>query len=208
MFVCASRSWSLQSFNEWRDFNMADANDRVNPAPASDAAIPLEPVNDSRPADEEDKSKVSVPATTPDRARSNQAQIAKDDEVTAAPSKSDGPPAPAAAKQWGLEPPEILRHLTAEERAVLEKKMRRKIDLRLLPMIIIMYILNYIDRNNIAAARFAGLEDDLNMDEDGTQFSTAVSILFVGYILMQVPSNLFLNKIGKPAIYLPASVSP
>lgn len=35
---------------------------------------------------------------------------------------------------------------------------------------------------------------------------TAVSILFVGYILMQVPSNLFLNKIGKPAIYLPASV--
>lgn len=26
------------------------------------------------------------------------------------------------------------------------------------------------------------------------------------YILMQVPSNLFLNKIGKPAIYLPASV--
>ncbi len=32
---------------------------------------------------------------------------------------------------------------------------------------------------------------------------TSVSILFVGYLLMQVPSNLFLNKIGKPAIYLP-----
>ena len=187
---------------------MADANDRVNPAPASDAAIPLEPVNDRQPTDEEDKSKASAPATSTGAARSNEAQIAKDDEVTAAPPKPDGPPAPAAAKQWGLEPPEILRHLTAEERAVLEKKMRRKIDLRLLPIIIIMYILNYIDRNNIAAARFAGLEDDLNMDEDGTQFSTAVSILFVGYILMQVPSNLFLNKIGKPAIYLPASVSP
>ncbi|KFH45921.1 putative transporter -like protein [Hapsidospora chrysogenum ATCC 11550] len=110
------------------------------------------------------------------------------------------------AKKWGLEPPEILRHLTVEERAVLEKKLRRKIDFRLLPMIIVMYILNYIDRNNIAAARFAGLEEDLNMDEAGTQFSTAVSILFVGYILMQVPSNLILNKIGKPAIYLPASM--
>jgi MFS family permease len=36
------------------------------------------------------------------------------------------------------------------------------------------------------------------------QYETAVSILFVGYILMQVPSNLFLNKIGKPAIYLPS----
>lgn len=36
---------------------------------------------------------------------------------------------------------------------------------------------------------------------------TAVSILFVGYILMQVPSNLLLNKVGKPGLYLPACVS-
>lgn len=52
----------------------------------------------------------------------------------------------AAAKQRGLEPPEILRSMTDEERAEFEKKLRRKIDIRLLPMIIIMYILNYIDR--------------------------------------------------------------
>jgi hypothetical protein len=54
--------------------------------------------------------------------------------------------APAAAKKWGLQPPEILRSMSAEERVALETKLRRKIDLRLLPMIIIMYILNYIDR--------------------------------------------------------------
>ena len=35
----------------------------------------------------------------------------------------------------------------------------------------------------------------------------SVSILFVGYVLMQVPSNLFLNKMGKPALYLPTCVS-
>lgn len=34
-----------------------------------------------------------------------------------------------------------------------------------------------------------------------SQFNTAVSILFVGYILMQVPSNLFLDKIGRPSLY-------
>lgn len=33
-----------------------------------------------------------------------------------------------------------------------------------------------------------------------------VSILFVGYILMQVPSNLLLNKIGKPSLYLPGAM--
>lgn len=64
--------------------------------------------------------------------------------------------------------------------------------------------MNYLDRNNIATARLAGnpgLEEDLNMTD--SQYETCVSILFVGYILMQIPSNLFLNKVGKPALYLP-----
>ncbi|KAI0472683.1 MFS general substrate transporter [Xylariaceae sp. FL0804] len=71
-------------------------------------------------------------------------------------------------------------------------------------MIVLMYIMNYIDRNNIAAAKLAGLPEDLHLPEDSSQFQTAVSILFVGYLLMQVPSNLFLNKMGRPAIYLPS----
>ena len=71
-------------------------------------------------------------------------------------------------------------------------------------MIIIMYIMNYLDRNNIAAARLGGLEEDLNLI--GNQYQTAVSILFVGYVLMQIPSNLYLNKVGKPSIYLPTAM--
>ncbi|PNY25406.1 Pantothenate transporter liz1 [Tolypocladium capitatum] len=103
-----------------------------------------------------------------------------------------------------FQPPEIVRKLSPEQRDELERKLIRKIDSRLLPMIMLMYILNYIDRNNIASARLAGLEEDLKLDRNGTQFSTAVSILFVGYLLMQVPSNLLLNRIGKPGKYLPA----
>ncbi|KAI1122883.1 major facilitator superfamily domain-containing protein [Nemania abortiva] len=101
----------------------------------------------------------------------------------------------------GLQPPEIIARLSPEERIALEKRLVRRIDLRLLPMIIIMYILNYIDRNNIAAAKLSGLPEDLNLQ--GNQFQTSVSILFVGYLLVQVPSNLFLNKIGLPGLYLP-----
>ncbi|KAI8959315.1 major facilitator superfamily domain-containing protein [Daldinia sp. FL1419] len=107
------------------------------------------------------------------------------------------------ANMRGLRMPEILARLTPEQRLELETRLRRKIDWRLLPMIILMYILNYIDRNNIAAAKLAGLPEDLNLDPNASEFQTAVSILFVGYLLMQIPSNLFLNKIGKPAIYLP-----
>lgn len=50
-----------------------------------------------------------------------------------------------------------------------------------------MYFLNYVDRNAIAQARLNNLEDDLGMT--GVQFNTCVSILFVGYVLMQVPSS-------------------
>ncbi|KAM4057827.1 major facilitator superfamily protein [Hirsutella rhossiliensis] len=103
-----------------------------------------------------------------------------------------------------LQPPEMIRSMGAQQRSALEKKLIRKIDFRLLPMILMMYILNYIDRTNIALARLAGLEEDLKLDQNGSQFETAVSILFVGYILMQVPSNLILNKTGKPGKYLPA----
>ncbi|PYI23784.1 MFS general substrate transporter [Aspergillus violaceofuscus CBS 115571] len=102
------------------------------------------------------------------------------------------------------EAPAYVASLSPEERQRAERALVRKIDLRLLPMLIIMYILNYLDRNNIAAAKLAGLEEDLGLV--GVQYQTCVSILFVGYLLMQIPSNLLLNKIGKPALYLPGSM--
>jgi hypothetical protein len=72
-------------------------------------------------------------------------------------------------------PPVGIRNLSPEESLALEKRLRRKIDLRLMPMLILMYILNYLDRNNIAAARLAGLEDELKLT--GTQYQ--VRILFL-----------------------------
>jgi len=88
-----------------------------------------------------------------------------------------------------------------EARKALEKTLLWKVDLRMSIMIFI-YILNYIDRNNAAAARLRGFESDLHLH--GTQFATLLSILYVGYIIMQIPSNMFLNWIGRPSLYLPA----
>lgn len=88
-----------------------------------------------------------------------------------------------------------------EERKRLEKKFLLKLDMRM-SILILIYILNYIDRNNAAAARLRGFEEDLNLR--GQEFPTLLSILYVGYIIMQIPSNMFLNWIGKPSLYLPA----
>ncbi|KAM3548476.1 hypothetical protein ARSEF4850_009389 [Beauveria asiatica] len=68
-----------------------------------------------------------------------------------------------------------------------------------LPMLWSMYWLNYLDRNAIALARLNDLEDDLNLTS--TQYQTCVSILFVGYIIGQVPSNMFLTR-TRPSRYM------
>ena len=63
------------------------------------------------------------------------------------------------------EPPQFVQQLSPEGRAELERRLVRKIDLRLLPMIVLMYIMNYLDRNNIASARVQGLQDDLKLSD-------------------------------------------
>lgn len=67
------------------------------------------------------------------------------------------------------------------------------------PMLWSMYWLNYLDRNAIALARINTLEDDLKLK--GSQYQTCVSILFVGYVLGQVPSNMFLTR-TRPSRYM------
>ncbi|KAF4452155.1 tartrate transporter [Fusarium albosuccineum] len=90
---------------------------------------------------------------------------------------------------------------TAKKTDPEEIRLVRKLDLWIMPTLCLMYFLNYVDRNAIAQARLNNLEEDLNMS--GTEFNTTVSILFVGYVLMQVPSNMLITKV-KPGIYMSA----
>ncbi|KAJ9666158.1 hypothetical protein H2201_003837 [Coniosporium apollinis] len=81
-----------------------------------------------------------------------------------------------------------------------EKKLVRKLDMTLMPMIWVLYMFNYLDRNNIAQARLNTFEEDLGLV--GTDFNVAVSILNVGYTLMQLPSNMILTRV-RPSLYMP-----
>lgn len=87
-----------------------------------------------------------------------------------------------------------------EERKKMERKLKWKLDLTILPLMILMYILNYLDRNNMGAAKLGTIEKDLSMSD--SQYATAQAILFVGYIPSTVPSNMLLEKFGRPRIYI------
>ena len=54
-----------------------------------------------------------------------------------------------------------------------------KMDLVIMPCLVIMYILNYLDRQNIASAKLANIDEDLGLSS--VDYQTGVSILFVGY---------------------------
>lgn len=78
-----------------------------------------------------------------------------------------------------------------------ERALVRKMDIRIFPVMIVLFILNFIDRNNFANARLRGLEKDLNLTD--VEYQTCISILLVGYVSMQIPSNMILNKLTKPS---------
>ncbi|KEY68019.1 hypothetical protein S7711_08378 [Stachybotrys chartarum IBT 7711] len=72
-----------------------------------------------------------------------------------------------------------------------ERKLVRKLDVHLIPLIMCLYLFSFLDRVNIGNARLYGLEEDLGLSS--SQFQVAVSILFVTYLLFEVPSNLVLK---------------
>ncbi|OAA56779.1 MFS transporter [Cordyceps fumosorosea ARSEF 2679] len=93
---------------------------------------------------------------------------------------------------------------TPEEYAALERKLLRKVDLRLMPALICMIVLNYLDRNALPNARVQGIEAHLGLT--GNQFNVCISALFAGYLALQIPSNLLLTRV-RPSLYLPACMA-
>jgi len=80
-----------------------------------------------------------------------------------------------------------------------EKKLLWKIDLHVLPILWVLYMFAFLDRVNIGNAKIQGLTKDLHMS--GTQYNVASMILFVPYILLEVPSNIVIKKIA-PSVWL------
>jgi len=95
-------------------------------------------------------------------------------------------------KEYTTEEAMHFGELTPEE-LVIQKKLRRRIDSLIMPLVVLVYLMNYIDRNNYAAARLQGLETDLNLH--GDQYQVGLSILFVGYVSRH-PSKCHLGSVA------------
>jgi D-galactonate transporter len=75
----------------------------------------------------------------------------------------------------------------------IESRTIRKLRVRLLPFIFLLYVLAYLDRINIG---FAALTMNWELGITSQQFGLVAGIFFFGYFLFEIPSNLLLHKIG------------
>ena len=74
-----------------------------------------------------------------------------------------------------------------------ERRVFAKIGWRLMPILILAYIFNYLDRNNVG---FAGLTMNQAIGLTATQFGFGAGVFFIGYCLLEVPSNIALYRVG------------
>lgn len=77
---------------------------------------------------------------------------------------------------------------TVDEQAIV-----RKVTLRIIPFMFLLYIVSYLDRANIG---YAALEMNKELALTSEAFGFISGIFFIGYFLFEVPSNVMLNKYG------------
>jgi len=77
--------------------------------------------------------------------------------------------------------------------AALEKRAYAKVFWRLVPFLMLCYVVAYLDRVNVGFAKLQ-MGQDLGFSE--TVFGLGAGIFFLGYFLFEVPSNLLLNRVG------------
>ena len=75
----------------------------------------------------------------------------------------------------------------------IESKVVNTLLWRLMPFLFLLYVVNYLDRINVGFAALQ-MRGELKFSED--VFGTAFGIFFLGYSLLQVPSNLAMTRVG------------
>ncbi|KAJ6508763.1 major facilitator superfamily domain-containing protein [Mycena sanguinolenta] len=81
-----------------------------------------------------------------------------------------------------------------------DRKLVWKIDLRLIPILTLLYLMSFLDRTNIGNAKLLGLTTDLHVA--APQYNNALALYFVAYVLFEVPANIILKRFD-PQIWLP-----
>jgi MFS transporter, ACS family, tartrate transporter len=85
----------------------------------------------------------------------------------------------------------VVTPLTAETHS--ESALIAKIQWRLIPFMFALYIVSYLDRVNVG---FAALQMNRDLGLSSSVYGLGAGIFFIGYFIFEVPSNVFMEKVG------------
>ncbi|KAI0760253.1 MFS general substrate transporter [Fomes fomentarius] len=109
--------------------------------------------------------------------------------------------APVELEEYVGRPLEDDHRVTASHTTEEERRLVRKLDKRVMPMLCMMYLFAYLDRINLGNARLQGLPRDvLHGDPTGVLFDWVTSAFYFSYIICPVPAIL-LAKLCPPRIW-------
>ncbi|KAJ2500583.1 hypothetical protein GGH96_002626 [Coemansia sp. RSA 1972] len=92
---------------------------------------------------------------------------------------------------------DVIVPQSGPERDAIVKRLKLKLDFRLVPYLALLYLFNALDRGNIGNARLAGIEEGTHLK--GNDFYNALSFFYFGYTISQIP-NMFIMKKVTPAV--------
>jgi ACS family tartrate transporter-like MFS transporter len=74
-----------------------------------------------------------------------------------------------------------------------DRRVVRKAARRLLPLLVLLYLVNYLDRVNVG---FAALTMNADLGLSSAAYGLGAGLFFIGYFFFEVPSNVVLHKVG------------
>jgi MFS transporter, ACS family, tartrate transporter len=74
-----------------------------------------------------------------------------------------------------------------------DRRVVRKASRRLLPLLVLLYLVNYLDRVNVG---FAALTMNADLGLSSAAYGLGAGLFFIGYFFFEVPSNIVLHKVG------------
>ncbi|KAK4167141.1 putative transporter [Cladorrhinum sp. PSN259] len=91
-------------------------------------------------------------------------------------------------------------HLTAAEKAEVDRKLLWRLDKKLMPWLCFLYLLAFLDRTNIGNAKIAGLNKDLGLTT--SSYNSTLTIFFISYAIFEPVTNIMLKRF-RPSIFIP-----
>ncbi|CAG7854679.1 Uncharacterized transporter C11D3.18C [Serendipita indica DSM 11827] len=94
-----------------------------------------------------------------------------------------------------VESRQSVEELVYVPNTAVEKRMIRKVDLHLIPILGALYSFALIDRSNLGYLYVSGMDKDLEMYK-GSRYSICLTAFFIPYIMLEIPANIAIRIFG------------